>query len=104
MPRRKVLAESQRQLFEQVPDDPNYLAQHYTLSLEVIDLIYQRRRASNRLGYAIQLYLMRHLGRSLRTGEKLPKTFIEFVAEQIEDSPAEFIEYAQPAKLLSTCD
>jgi len=95
MPRRKVLAESQRQLFEQIPDDPNYLAQHYTLSLEDIDLVRQRRRASNRLGFAIQLCLMRHPGRSLRTGEKLPKTFIDFVAEQIEDYPTEFIEYAQ---------
>jgi len=95
MPRRNVLAESQRQLFEQIPDEPKYLAQHYTLSLEDIDLIRQRRRASNRLGFAIQLCLMRYPGRSLRTGEQLSEAFIKFVAEQIEDHPTEFIEYAQ---------
>ena len=95
MPRRKVLAESQRQLFEQIPAEPIYLAQHYTLSPDDIDLINQRRRASNRLGFAIQLCLMRYPGRSLRASEQLPEAFIEFVAGQIKDHPTEFIDYAQ---------
>ncbi|HCY2090714.1 TPA: DUF4158 domain-containing protein [Escherichia coli] len=42
-----------------------------------------QRRSHNRLGFAIQLALVRALGRTLRTEKLPPKAVITIVAEQL---------------------
>ncbi|MEF7176279.1 DUF4158 domain-containing protein [Escherichia coli] len=46
------------------------------------------RRSHNRLGFAIQLALVRDLGRTLRAGEIPPEAVITVVAEQLDIDPA----------------
>ena len=94
MPRRSVLSTSQRAAFEVLPVEPTDLVRHYTLSDEDLAMIRNRRRASNRLGFALQLCLSRYPGRTLRAGEKPPDELIRFVAEQTGDEPSDFADYA----------
>lgn len=82
MPRRTVLSTSQRASFEALPVEPVELARHYTLGEADLTLIRKRRRASNRIGFVVQLCLSRYPGRTLRAGEEPPSHFLAFVAEQ----------------------
>jgi hypothetical protein len=95
MPHRAVLSISQRQAFEALPTELEALAQHYTLTEADLALIRDRRLAHNRLGFAIQLCLIRYPGRALRNGEELLPQLIEFVAEQTGDKPSDFAGYAE---------
>ena len=45
-----------------VPTDPDALARHYTLTRTDLDLVATRRGDANRLGFAVQLALLRHPG------------------------------------------
>ncbi|MCE3543571.1 DUF4158 domain-containing protein, partial [Escherichia coli] len=49
----------------------------------------------NRLGFAVQLCLMRYPGRALMANEALPKAMLHYVAEQIGADPASFEWYAR---------
>ena len=57
--------------------------------------MHQRRRAENRLGFALQLCLVRYPGRVLRSDERPPPALITFVAEQIDVDPGIFSNYAK---------
>ncbi len=94
MPRRCVPSKSQRASFEALPVELTGLAPHYTLSDEDLVMIRNRRWASNKLGFALQLCLLRYPGRTLRAGEKPHYELIRFVAEQIGDEASDFAEYA----------
>lgn len=95
MARRNVLSTSQQQLFEQIPTQPENFAKYYLLSSDDLLLIRKRRGRSNRLGFAIQLCLIRYPGRVMRANEALPEEFIAFVAEQIDTSLSDFCHYAE---------
>jgi TnpA family transposase len=56
--------------------------------------INERRREHNRLGFAVQLCLLRYSGWPLKVGEKPPSNLLEFVAQQIDADPDEFGDYA----------
>jgi hypothetical protein len=62
----------------------------YSLTAEDIAFARRRRRAHNRLGFAVQLALVRDLGRPLRAGEIVPVAVVETVAEQIGIDPVVF--------------
>lgn len=94
MPRRSVLSASQRASFEALPIELADLARHYTLSEEDLALIRARRRAENRLGFAVQLCLLRYPGRILRANEQPPGSLIAFVAEQVGCHADDFADYA----------
>ena len=57
-----------------------------------------RRRASNRLGFAVQLCVLRDPGRVLDPTEVPPEPMLAFVARQIGADPALFGEYAPPGR------
>ncbi len=67
----------------------------FSLSCEDIACARTHRRSHNRLGFAIQLALVRDLGRTLRAGEIPPEAVITVVAEQLDIDPAVFTLYAQ---------
>lgn len=94
MPRRTVLSASQRLSFETLPVQPSGLARHYTLSDEDLLMIRQRRQSRNRIGFAVQLCLLRYPGRRLRSNETLPLEMMTFIAEQIGEPPTLLAEYA----------
>ena len=94
MPRRTVLSVSQRSSFEALPVEPAELARHHALSDEDMAVVRKRRQPRNRLGFAVQLCLMRYPGRILRAGEKPPMEFLAFIADQVGCAVDDFANYA----------
>jgi TnpA family transposase len=94
MPRRTLLSSEQRTRLFAIPIDPAEMARHYVLSTEDLALIRSKRRTVNRLGFAIQLCLLRYPGQGLGPDEHPPEAMIIFVAQQLGVSPAVFADYA----------
>ena len=59
MPRRHILTERQRRTLLALPTDDASLLKHYTLAEDNLEHIRHRRRAHNRLGFALQLCALR---------------------------------------------
>ena len=95
MPRRQLLSPAQRAEFLAFPDlTGKELAWHYTLNENDLEKVARRRRVENRLGYALQLLIVRHLGRTLEAGERPPESVVAFVAEQLGTQPELLARYA----------
>ncbi len=94
MPRRTLLSAEQRSRLFAIPVDPVEMARHYVLSADDLALARTKRRAVNRLGFAVQLCLLRHPGQGLEPGQRPPEAMIAFVARQLGTSPAAFADYA----------
>ncbi len=95
MSRRTLLSAEQRARLFAVPTDPAEMAKHYVLGAEDLALVRSKRRAANRLGFAVQLCLLRHPGQGLGPGERPPAPMLAFVARQLGVPPDEFEEYAR---------
>jgi len=81
MARRELLNTDDRRILFGVPTERDALACHYTFGPADISLIEARRRSGNRLGFAVQLALVRHPGFGLAQAGDLPPAFISYVAE-----------------------
>jgi hypothetical protein len=82
MPRCPILTERQRSALFDLPTDEAALLQHYTLADDDLEHIRERRRPSNRLGFAVQLCAFRYRGRLLISGETIPLQMTKFIAAQ----------------------
>jgi hypothetical protein len=98
MPRRTLLSSEQRARLLSIPIDAAEMTRHFVLSAEDLTLIRTKRRATNRLGFAIQLCALRHPGRVLDPAELLPEAMLAFVGKQIGIDPALFGDYARRAE------
>jgi len=78
-----------------VPTTPAEMATHYVLSPEDLALLRAKRRVLNRLGFAVQLCLLRFPGQGLGPGQQLPAALLDFVAGQLGIPPATFATYAR---------
>jgi TnpA family transposase len=67
--------------------DERELARHHTLSEADLAAVSVRRGAANRLGFAVQLCLLRYPRRPLKPGEGVPRPIVEFVASQVGADP-----------------
>lgn len=94
MPRRSVLTDAQRASLLALPEDEADLVRYWTLSADDLRIIVSRRRAHNRLGFAIQLCGLRYPGRLLRPDELIPHAPLAFVGEQLGIEPQTLAEYA----------
>ena len=94
MARRTLLSAEQRTRLFGIPTEASEMAKHYVLSREDLALIHAKRRSSNRLGFAVQLCLLRHPGQGLGFDEAPPAAMIAFVARQLGLSPNAFSDYA----------
>lgn len=93
--RSALLTAAQRQQFTEIPDpDDQLLARYYTLTDDDLTLIGERRRNANRLGFAVQLCVLRHLGKVLDVDEAPPAAVLCFLGEQLGIDPDEYAEYA----------
>ena len=91
-----LLTAAQRQQFREFPEPTDaLLSRHYTLSDNDLALIQERRRDSNRLGFAVQLTVLRHLGRGLDVNEAPPTAVLSFLGEQLGIEPDKYPAYAQ---------
>lgn len=95
MPRRSILTERQRQQLFGLPIDDLSLRRHYVLSDTDMKHIGTRRRPANRLGYALQICVLRYPGRLLQPGELIPDPIVNFVGAQLGLSKEDLLTYAQ---------
>ena len=95
MAKRMLLKVQDRQELFDIPTDEDSLIRHYSLSPADRLEIEVRRREHNRLGFAVQLCLMRYPGRALMANEVPPKAMLNYVAEQMGADPASFDLYAR---------
>src|SRR5271156_3493087 len=98
MQRRTLLSSEQRTRLFSIPIDAAAMTRHFLLSAEDLTLIRTKRRAGNRLGFAVQLCALRHPGRVLDPTELPPEPMLVFIAQQIGVDPALFGEYARQAE------
>ncbi|WP_373894770.1 Tn3 family transposase [Virgibacillus sp. CBA3643] len=71
------------------------LATYYTFSPDDLKIIDQHRRSHNRLGFAVQLCLLRYPGWSLTDVKNVPENALGYIARQIQVDPAVFNRYAE---------
>lgn len=95
MRRRKLLKDQDRQKLFSVPTDEDSLIRYYSLSSVDRLEIGLRRREHNRLGFAVQLCLMRHPDRVLAAGETPPRAMLKHVADQVGAGLGTFALYAR---------
>ena len=97
MPTREVLSPSQRDAFLSLPQDiPQIqIERYYSFTAEEISLIRQKRRAHNRLGFALQWAYLRYPGRPWEMAEIPPDAVLGHIAGQIGVSSTELANYAQ---------
>lgn len=98
MPRRTLLSPEQRARLFSIPIDAAEMTRYFVLSAEDLALIRTKRRAVNRLGFAIQLCALRHPGRVLDPAELPPEPMLAFVGKQVGIDPALFGDYARRAE------
>src|SRR5271167_1634848 len=98
MPPRTLLSPEQRTRLFAIPTDTAEMTRHYVLDTDDLALVGARRRAGNRLGFAVQLCALRHPGRVLDPSESPPAPMLAFLAKQIGADPALFDEYARRAE------
>ena len=83
MAHRTILTMRQRSaLFDLQTDDASML-RHYILADDDIEHINDRRRAENRIGFALQLCALRYPGRLLSSDEVIPEKVLRFIAAQL---------------------
>jgi TnpA family transposase len=87
----------QRHAFTQIPADLSErdIARYYTFTEKERELINRRRRASNRLGFAVQLALLKFPGRTLMEVKDVPRPVLTAIAEQVDVPASAFASYGE---------
>jgi TnpA family transposase len=91
---RQLLSPQARSVLFDPPTDAAAIVRHYTFSSEDLTLIRERRRAANRLGFAVHLAYLRFPGRVIGVDENPPRDMLCFIAAQIGGSYHDFEDYA----------
>jgi TnpA family transposase len=94
MAHRQLLTEEERQALLGIPLDAESLARCFTLSRADLQLVAERRRDANRIGFAVQLALLRHPGIALAQLEQPVESLVQWLARQLEIPAAPFAGYA----------
>src|SRR5205085_9741593 len=69
------------------------IARHYTFTQNDFDLITSRRRHHNRLGFAMQLAVLRFPGRPLKDVARIPARVLAAIADQVQVPASAFARY-----------
>jgi TnpA family transposase len=85
--RGKLLTAAQRAELLALPTDRLEIHERYSLTPADFNLINRHRTEANRLGFAVQLCLLRFPGRAWLPGEQLPSEMFRFIARQIGAEP-----------------
>lgn len=94
---RELLTEEQRKILKEIPCDldMNEMAAYYSFSEHDIKIINSHRRDHNRLGFAVQLSILRYPGWQLSDIETIPYNVLEYIAKQLNINPDNFSLYAK---------
>jgi TnpA family transposase len=95
MAHRQLLTEEERQALLGIPLDADGMARRFTLSHADQDLVADRRRDANRIGFAVQLALLRNPGMALAQLEQPVEALVQWLAKQLEIPAAPFAGYAR---------
>jgi uncharacterized protein DUF4158 len=71
------------------------MVRHYSLGADDLALVRTKRRSVNRVGFAVQLCLLRYPGFGMGPAEQPSEAMIAFVSHQLGVPPADFADYAQ---------
>ena len=93
---KELLTEEQRSECMRIPSDNDWdLGAYYTFSQYDLDIINKHRRDYNRLGFAVQLAVLRFPGWALSDYKMIPDSVIDYIAKQAGVPPDVFSMYAQ---------
>jgi TnpA family transposase len=95
MKKHEILSLQSRAALFDPPIEPAAIVRHYTFLSEDLALIRQRRRAANRIGFAVHLAYLRFPGRVIGVDENPSPDMLAFLASQIECEPTAFAAYAR---------
>ena len=95
MPRRLILSATERDTLLALPESQDDLIRYYTFNDSDLSLIRQRRGDANRLGFSVQLCLLRYPGYALGTDSELHEPVILWVAKQVQAEPASWAKYGE---------
>ena len=95
MKKHEILSPQSRAALFDPPTDPAVIIRHYTFSPDDLALIRQRRRDTNRLGFAVHLAYLRFPGRVLGIDEIPPADILSFIADQLGIKPESLNQYAR---------
>ncbi|MGO4587129.1 Tn3 family transposase [Arthrobacter sp. 2RAF6] len=90
---RSLLTAAERSQILALPTEAEDIAAHYTLSDADMSLIRQRRGDANRLGFAVQLCLLRHPGIPLAEDIHVPGEVVSWLASRLAVSSEAWDEY-----------
>ncbi len=93
----EILTKEQRTEYTGIPENLNEadIARYYTLSRSDIEIINRHRRDYNRLGFALQLCVLRYPGWPLSIVKDIPQNVLKYVAKQIDVEPEIYSQYRQ---------
>ena len=80
---KELFSQEQRELFMKIPEDELVLAKYYTFSKSDLESIHRHRRDENKIGFALQLALLRYPGWPYSYIKSIPKPVISYIAKQI---------------------
>jgi TnpA family transposase len=95
MPRRSILSTTERESLLTLPASDDELIRRYTFDEADLALIRQRRGDANRLGWAVQLCLLRFPGQGLLADTVVPASLLRWVGQQLRIDSACWEQYAQ---------
>ena len=95
MPRRSILSATERDSLLAIPDAFDELIQHFTFSESDLSMIRQRRGNENRIGFAVQLCLLRFPGQGLIIDAPVPAKLLQWIGGQLRIDAVCWPGYAQ---------
>lgn len=98
MGRRKLISAVEAQRLFGLATDEDNLIRHYTLDAADRLECEMRRRPHNKLGFAVQLCVMRQAGRLLGENEEPPSAIVHYVADQLGLEPGSYSIYSHRAQ------
>lgn len=84
MPRKTLFLPIERASLLSLPETEDERNRHYTYTETNLSLIRQRRGDANRLGFAVQLCLLRYPGQGLQVGEAVEEGLLEWIARPLK--------------------
>jgi len=95
MPRRSILSASERDNLLALPTSQDDLIRHYTFSETDLSLIRQRRGDANRIGFAVQLCVLRYPGYAWSVDVPISSPLLQWLGRQLRIDPICWQQYAE---------
>ncbi|MGO2643135.1 Tn3 family transposase [Brevibacterium aurantiacum] len=89
-----ALTDTERTELLAIPESPDELIEHHTLTDDDLFVVGSRRGAVNRLGLAVQICLLRSPGIALTPDLEVPPAMLRWVADQLGTGTATWAGYA----------